>query len=571
MFFVFDEKGTLLDFKPAPTFDPLLPPQEFLGKNIKDVLPPNVSGNALEYIGRALATGVPQNFEYELYVDGLAHQYEARMVLFDREKVLAIVRDVTELALAQKELAELQKLDETILDWSPVAFVLHDAEMRIVRVSRAYYAVTGFDPDEVMGRKPEEFMPDGPGKMEIIRNLTRVMEEKRPIGPHDIPAPLPDRYLRETILPLLNKKGDLSYILSVLEDITDREKMERALRDSEERYRELFNKANDGLVVHKALKDGKPGRIIEVNESLCNMLRYTRAELLEMSPWDFLKKESVKNGEEVGRQLRTEGSVLFERILVSRDGDEIPVEVNSHLIEVSGKPAVLGVLRDITDRQLAETRIRASLAEKDVLLKEIHHRVKNNLQVVSGLLNLQSRYIGGKEAKGIYKESQNRVKTMALIHEELYQARDLANVDFADYIRALVKNLFISYNADPETLSLEFDLADVNMVVDTAIPCGLIINELVTNCLKHGFPDGRRGTVQVGFLTRGEKSYTIFVADDGVGFPEGIKLSDVKTLGLQLVRVLVEQLGGTLELERRGGTRFTASFDEYHEAGIDLS
>jgi len=571
MFFVFDANGTLLDFKPAPGISPLLPPEEFLGKNIKDVLPPDVSGNVLEYIGRTLATGVPQYFQYELHVDGLPCQYEARMVLFGDGEVLAIVRDVTELAEAQRKLAELQEIDEKILDGSPLAFVLHDPDMHTVRVSSAYQAVTGFDPEEVLGRTPEEFMPDGPNKREIIERITRVREEGRRFGPHDIVSPLPGRYLRETILPLFDDNGKVSHTLSVLEDITDRKRMETALKDSEIKYRVLFNKANDGLLVYESLEDGRPGRILEVNHKMSAMLGYTREELLKMTPRDFIKPESETDGVEVEKRFQTEGSAVFERVLVSKSGAEIPVEVNSHLFEFSGSMAVLGILRDITDRKLAEDRIRDSLAEKDVLLKEIHHRVKNNLQVISGLLNLQSHYIGDEKVKGIFKESQNRVKTMALIHEELYQARDLASVDFSDYIRSLVKNLFASYSIDPDALSLELDLEDVNMVVDTAIPCGLILNELVSNSLKHAFPDGRRGKMKVRFVSNGEKSYTLSVADDGAGFPKDLDITRTKSLGMQLVNILVEQLGGTMELDRRGGTRFTVSFKEYREAGINLT
>jgi len=486
-------------------------------------------------------------------------------------KAPAVAGDVSDLASAKKKLAELQELDEKMLDGSPVAFVLHDAEMRVVRVSRAFSSVTGFDPDEVLGKKPEDFMPEGPGKSGVMRNLTKVIEQGTIIGPQDITAPLPGRYTKETILPLFDDQGNVSHALSVLEDITGLKRLEMVLKSSEEKYRILFNKANDGLVFHEVQKDGRPGRVLEVNDRLCAMIGYTREELLEMTPPDFVKPESITDLVEIGEKSRTVGSAVFERILVSKDGEKVPVEVSSHFFEFSGSGVVLGIIRDITGRKLDEDRIRDSMAEKEILLKEIHHRVKNNLQVISGLLNLQSHYVRDEDVKAIFKESQNRVKTMALIHEELYQARDLASVVFSDYIRTLVKNLFTSYIIDPDALSLELDLDDVNMVVDTAIPCGLILNELVSNSLKHAFPGGRHGTIKVRFVSNGEKRYTLSVADDGVGFPKDLDVFRIKSLGLKLVSLLVEQLGGTIELERKGGARFTVSFEEYREAGIDMT
>ena len=223
-------------------------------------------------------------------------------------------------------------------------------------------------------------------------------------------------------------------------------------------------------------------------------------------------------------------------------------------------------------RELAksEERIRFSLGEKEVLLKEVHHRVKNNLQVISGLLNLQAHHITDHLGREIYKESQNRVISMALIHEELYQARDLARVDFGAYIENLVKNLFGSYSADKSRVTLDLDIDHTEMVVDTAIPCGLILNELISNCLKHAFPDGKSGRVRVVFHELDDKEYELVVSDDGVGLPLEMDITRTDSLGMQLVFLIVEQLKGKIEVSREGGTGFHILFREYLEASTDI-
>jgi two-component sensor histidine kinase len=226
--------------------------------------------------------------------------------------------------------------------------------------------------------------------------------------------------------------------------------------------------------------------------------------------------------------------------------------------------------RDITEDRRSEENLKSSVREKEVLLQEVHHRVKNNLQVISGLLDLQSYHITDERSREIYKESQNRVITMALIHEELYQARDLAQVDYGTYIRNLANNLFASYAVDPGKVNLNIRTEEVQMVVDTAIPCGLIINELITNSFKHAFPDGQKGEVTIIFRQRDEGRYHLEIGDDGVGMPEDLDIGKTSSLGLQLVTLLVKQLSGEMRIECDKGTRFVIDFDEYREAGAKL-
>jgi len=214
----------------------------------------------------------------------------------------------------------------------------------------------------------------------------------------------------------------------------------------------------------------------------------------------------------------------------------------------------------------SEVQIKASLNEKEVLLREIHHRVKNNMQIICSLLNLQSEHIDDKRFVDVLIDSQNRIRSMALVHEKLYRSEDLSEVDLSDYVRTLAQSLFASYGEFTRSIKLNIDINDVVLAVDTAIPCGLIINELLSNCLKHAFPDHKNGEINISFKSSsldGKTWYTMSVSDNGVGIPEGLDIRHNKSLGLQLIMTLAEhQLQGKLELQRKDGTAFTIRFKE---------
>lgn len=218
--------------------------------------------------------------------------------------------------------------------------------------------------------------------------------------------------------------------------------------------------------------------------------------------------------------------------------------------------------QEIAERQRAEEKLKASLQEKEVLLKEIHHRVKNNLQVISSLLYLQSKQVAEPKMLEMFVDSQNRVRSMALVHEQLYQTEDLARVNVAEYVRSLASYLFRFYGLGTDRLRLVIDVAELSLGVNIAVPCGLIINELLSNTLKHAFPGGAKGTIHIGFSTGSDGRYTLVVRDDGVGLPAGLDVRQTKSLGLRLVYTLVDQLEGTIELDRSEGTQFRIVFGE---------
>jgi two-component sensor histidine kinase len=241
------------------------------------------------------------------------------------------------------------------------------------------------------------------------------------------------------------------------------------------------------------------------------------------------------------------------------DGSEFPVEISLSPIETGEGLLVSASIRDISERKLVETKLRSSLQEKEVLLKEIHHRVKNNLQIVSSMLNLQMEKLSDTKAIELFKESQNRVRSIALFHEKLYQSRDLGRVEIAEYLKGLANGLFATYGVNPDDIVLAVHTEDIPLGVDAAISCGLIVNELVSNSLKHAFPAHRKGQVEVT-LRSARTDVVLEVADNGVGFPANLDFRSPSTLGLKLVAIFTEQVGGTMDLTREGGTRFSLHF-----------
>jgi len=208
-----------------------------------------------------------------------------------------------------------------------------------------------------------------------------------------------------------------------------------------------------------------------------------------------------------------------------------------------------------------EDQIKASLKEKDVLLKEIHHRVKNNLQVVESLLRLQSRVVKDPNVLGLFEESQTRVRSIALLYETLCRSRDLARIDMLDYIQKLTMQLFQSFGISQDMIRLQLHIQPVSLTMDTAIPCGLIINELISNSLKHAFPSGS-GEVSVQLRANPDQTFTLVVSDTGVGLPRDVDERTCPSLGLQLVSLLLEKLDGTSEVRRSEGTMWTMTFPE---------
>jgi PAS domain S-box-containing protein len=330
-------------------------------------------------------------------------------------------------------------------------------------------------------------------------------------------------------------------------------------RQAEERFRGLLESAPDGIVVVDST-----GTIVIINSQTERMFGYSRRELvgqhIELLVPDRFRPKHVHDRDAYAADPRTRpmgaGRPLTGR---KRDGTEFPVEISLSPLATEQGVLVMSIVRDITDRRRAEEQIQASLREKEALLREIHHRVKNNLQVTSSLLRLQAGTIEDPQTREVFAGTQDRIRSMALVHEKLYQSTNLSRIDFAEYIGALADLLFKSYAVNSSLIKFAVEGEQVFLNIDTAVPCGLIVNEILSNALKHAFPDGRSGEIVVR-LQQTNGSCVMTIRDSGIGLKPESESAPVRTLGLQLVRGLVQQIEGAVEVGRDGGTVFTITF-----------
>ncbi len=340
-------------------------------------------------------------------------------------------------------------------------------------------------------------------------------------------------------------------------EIIERKKAEEALKEQRSRLKSILHAAPVGIGL------AQNRHLADVNYTLCKMTGYSWNELVGKSsrilyPSD---EEFEYVGTEKYRQLKQKGTGTVETRWLRKDGSLINIILSSTPLDWKdlGKGITFTAL-DITDRTRAEKKLLLSLKEKEILLHEIHHRVKNNLQVISSLILLQSDHISDKRSLELLQECQDRIKAMALVHEELYRTKDFASFDFSGYVTGLVNSLFESYAPDKNKVALEISADTILLDIDMAIPCGLIINELVSNSLKHAFPNGRNGIIRVNARASTETSVSISVADNGIGLPAALEPGGTETLGLQLVYMLADQLHGKVTVFRDNGTEFRISF-----------
>ncbi len=344
-------------------------------------------------------------------------------------------------------------------------------------------------------------------------------------------------------------------------------------------YRRQYEIEHDRLAVvrhfeylHKYANDiiflaDRDHRIVEVNETGTHGLRIQSPEELKgLRVPDLRPPQARPAFAPTMREAEKSGGLVFETLHQRKDGTIFPVEVSLRILNIDGVRYHQAIIRDISERKKAEERTLDALREKDILLREIHHRVKNNMQIISSLLSLQSQKFQGPEVVEAFRESQDRIRSMALVHEKLYQTRDLSRIDFSDYIKSLTSFLFKTYKTDETRIALKLDLDKVFLDINAAVPCGLILNELVLNALKHAFPDERKGKVTVELRESEAGTVRLTVRDDGIGFPEGIDIAQADTMGLQIVSLLTEQLDGRVEVKRDGGTAFSVSFKVPHYA-----
>lgn len=345
--------------------------------------------------------------------------------------------------------------------------------------------------------------------------------------------------------------------------------VEKRRREPEENWHSLVENIGEGIIVCDT-----SGKVFFWNNMAQTIFGYSADEAIG-KPLAFIMCKGTREAFKKGRiQVISTGNpvIIGDRIdifCLRKDGSQFPVEFLLTAGNVKVGLSFTCIVRDITERKMMMNRIKASLREKEVILGESHYRTRDNLLLIYSLLDLQSKYIKDKQALVVFKESSDRIRSIALIYEKLYQLKDPMGIDFAYYIRNLVARLFHSYGTNTNLIKQKVNVDNVFLDIKTAVTCGLIISELVSNSLKYAFPDEKKGEIGIDFHLDKEKqlrvlvrsNYTLVVRDNGVGFPKDLDICTTESMGLQLVNDFVHQLNGSIQLKRRGGTTFKISFE----------
>ncbi|MCJ7579956.1 MAG: PAS domain S-box protein [Candidatus Aminicenantes bacterium] len=362
--------------------------------------------------------------------------------------------------------------------------------------------------------------------------------------------------LNEEIINLRKKIYDLEIFKLTREHITQALiKNEEKLIESEKRCRMIFENANDGIIIHDT-----EGNIFDVNKHLYTRLGYSRDEMLKMTLNELVAPKFDKNISEYVMKLEKDGVALFESGDRRKDGSIMPVEVSARIIEYKGQKAILSVIRDITQRKMAEGLITTAMDEKDVLLHVIKNQAKWNIQALSVMIKYQSRKTRDKDTSQSLKNMNIRLESFAKIYEKIYQYKNYSRIDFSSFVKWQTKILFSQQKTGIANIVLKREVEDVYLDIHHAIPCGLIIQELVSNSLNHAFPEGRQGEITILMKQKKNGHTQLIIKDNGIGLPSGMDLFYAKAVGLRLVKDFVCQLDGTIHSNPSHGIQFTISF-----------
>ena len=420
-------------------------------------------------------------------------------------------------------------------------------------VNNTWGQICGYNREEIKGRSLRMMWPSpeaAKGFVAELREKGRVSYEQ------EFRKKSGERFLAQLTAQKLKINGE-QVILSTFIDITAHKRIQKALHDSERKYRTLFEKLTDAIM----MLDPACGKFTSGNAAALKMFgAESEAALLACGPEDLSPERqpdgrlSAEAAREFVERGQREGSLDFDWTHRRLSGEEFFAEVLLTRIELDGKPFHLATLRDVSARKRAEALLRASLEEKTALLKEVHHRVKNNLQVVASLLNLQASQINNPAILSALRDTQGRIRSMALLHETLYNEDNVARANCAAYLGHLCTYLIQTFGPESGRIRLEQRIAPVELDLDNAIPCGLIVNELVSNAFKHAFPGNRSGQITVELRLDANGCLVLSVADDGVGLPAGSHSGRPGSLGMKLIRGLASQINASLDIKGPPGT-----------------
>lgn len=512
---------------------------------------------------RKRLTGKAESLEYDFRCltkdDQVIHVnvYGTRINYMGKKAVIGTLVDITDRKLSMEQYRASVESFEDLFDSISDGIYILNQNGRFIEVNRGAVEMYGYEREKFIG-KQLDFLA-APGKVDMDRTYSKIRNaldgEKQMLdwwGKRKNGEVFP----KEVVLNPGTYFGE-DVVIAIGRDTTDRFEAEEQLKKNEEMFRQLFQNAPIGI----AMMDHHH-EIRLVNTAFEEIFGYEPEEIEGLDIDRVIVPGELRNE---ARDLSADVFAGNVTALTSRrkrkDGSLVDVIIYGVPVIINGKTiAIFGIYVDITERKRAEQRIRQSLKEKEVLLAEIHHRVKNNLAVITGLLELQAYNTSSAEATEIIKESQLRINSIALIHEKLYQSENLSQISFDIYMQELVDIIVNALIKDERDISLHIDAESVNFTINQAIPCGLILNELITNCYKHAFNGIDNGRIDIR-LNRDQDNILLQIEDNGTGLPEGLDFENPNTLGLTLIRTLSKQLHGNYEFKNKEkGMRFELNF-----------
>ncbi len=589
----FTRSGIVTHYSLGKNTKPFLDAADAPGRFLAELFPPDAARNLLRLLGRLFETDQPQILEFTLEQDAVCRCFEARMVICGSDECLMIVREITDSRLAQEALREERDRAFLYFNMAHAILLVLNPDMTIRQINKIGCWILGWPEERLRGKNWfQHFLPEAdrlriqPLYEELVAHTNPEIEELFVRGGENVvlTSSGDERLVYWRTTCVKDENGKVTATISSGEDVTERRRMERSLAESAERYQAIFENSSEAIFLVSREK------VLDCNQAALTMFGAANIDEFALyKPADLSPPRqpdgtcSLHRSQEIMFNVLTSGPMQFEWMHCRINGEPFLAEVRLSALSLGEERIVLANLRDISDRKQTEEQIRASLHEKEILLREIHHRVKNNLQIIHGLLDLQSQYLDDPITIAAFRDSMNRVRSMALIHERLYKSSNLARIDAADYINSLLEYLTGLYLDRMHEIHLDVHIMETPLDIDHAIPCGLIINELLSNALKYAFPPGcgvEHKTISVHFeagppprringvadgAADGIKArYTtccrLHISDNGVGLPPGLDLRNLSTLGLLLVQRLVTQLHGRIDIRREAGTAFNIDF-----------
>jgi PAS domain S-box-containing protein len=527
-----------------------------------------------------------KSYTFEDYFEPL-NQYMLYSVFpVGNDFFIAAGADITEIKNSEIELKRSLFREKTLGDIirnTSVAIGIAYPDGTIGMVNKEFEQLTGYSREELQSINWSVDLTPAKWKIKEKNQLDKILKTKKPVS-------YEKEYIKKdgSVIPIelivhpsYNSAGHLDYFFGFITDITDRKKAQIKLENAKDELEEKVKQRTKELSVintklqmsqqrYKNLADLLPVMVIETDEK-CRIKFANKAffKITGYSETDIIKgldicqllveedrRRVLNNISRSSKQSETD----IEYTALKKDGNKLPViSYSSKIMADDQFKGLRCVILDFTNLREAREHLKSALKEKETLLKEIHHRVKNNLIIISSLLNLQARYVKNEEDFDMFLETQTRANSMALIHEKLYNAKDLKLIDISDYTKKLARDLFTTYSIDLKQIDLIIDIECIKLDIDITLPLGLIINELLTNCLKYAFPNGRKGVIHLEMRSI-DDSYVLSIEDNGVGFPTSIDYKNTDSLGMQLVNSLVDQIDGEITLDTAKGTEFKIVF-----------